>query len=254
MALVFTLQQSGSDLVLSVNGSIDLSTFGLFTSGSLTAGISPLGAGSLLGIGPQSSNPGNNVWRDPFMVGPSNIGTIAAFEFADVFDPESDVIGFNSNQKTITVPTGYSGETVSGTVTMNNVTLASLGISTGTLNWSTTNDTIQVIIQDEPTPTPTPTQTSTSTPTPTQTSTSTPTPTPTQTSTPTPTPSPQPTTTTTTTEPFIVKSANTEYVECRICNDVAETQNTPHPVYTDGKGNEVIQLNAVVIGGNGLNS
>jgi hypothetical protein len=30
---------------------------------------------------------------------------------------------------------------------------------------------------------------------------------------------------------------------------------TPHPVYTDGQGNDIIQLQAVVIGGpNGLNS
>ena len=59
--------------------------------------------------------------------------------------------------------------------------------------------------------------------------------------------------TTTTTIPFIT-SANTEYVECRICEGVANTQDTPHPVYTDNYGNEVIQMNAVLIGGNGLNS
>ena len=50
------------------------------------------------------------------------------------------------------------------------------------------------------------------------------------------------------------REVNQEQVECKICNDVAETQPTPHPVYTDGYGNSVTQMNAVVIGGNGLNS
>ena len=50
------------------------------------------------------------------------------------------------------------------------------------------------------------------------------------------------------------REVNQEYEECRICETVATTQPTPHPVYTDNYGNAVVQMNAVVIGGNGLNS
>jgi len=59
----------------------------------------------------------------------------------------------------------------------------------------------------------------------------------------------------------IPRSANTEYTICEICCDCGSTGSTinlltpPHPVYTDGYGTPVTQLNMVVIGGpNGLNS
>jgi hypothetical protein len=59
----------------------------------------------------------------------------------------------------------------------------------------------------------------------------------------------------------IPRSANTEYEVCEICCDCGSTGSTinlltpPHPVYTDGYGTPVTQLNMVVIGGpNGLNS
>lgn len=57
------------------------------------------------------------------------------------------------------------------------------------------------------------------------------------------------------------RSAGTEYFECVICCDCGSTGSTvtqvspPHPVWTDGYGTQVTQLNMVVLGGiNGLNS
>jgi hypothetical protein len=57
------------------------------------------------------------------------------------------------------------------------------------------------------------------------------------------------------------RSAGTEYEVCEICCDCGSTGSTinlltpPHPVYTDGYGTPVTQLNMVVLGGpNGLNS
>jgi len=57
------------------------------------------------------------------------------------------------------------------------------------------------------------------------------------------------------------RSAGTEYEVCEICCDCGSTGSTinlitpPNPVYTDGYGTPVTQLNMVVIGGpNGLNS
>jgi len=43
---------------------------------------------------------------------------------------------------------------------------------------------------------------------------------------------------------------------CFECEGTATASDqTPHPVYTDGQGNEIIQLQMVAIGGpNGLNS
>jgi hypothetical protein len=57
------------------------------------------------------------------------------------------------------------------------------------------------------------------------------------------------------------KSSGTEYEVCEICCDCGSTGSTinlitpPHPVYTDGYGTPVTQLNMVVLGGpNGLNN
>jgi hypothetical protein len=52
-----------------------------------------------------------------------------------------------------------------------------------------------------------------------------------------------------------VYSANTEYTACIECSGSTYTVDTPNPVWTDNKGNSVIQLNMVALGGeNGLNS
>jgi hypothetical protein len=58
----------------------------------------------------------------------------------------------------------------------------------------------------------------------------------------------------------IPKSANTESTVCVICCDCGATGSTtniivpPHPIWTDGYGNVVTQMNMITIGGNGLNS
>ena len=59
----------------------------------------------------------------------------------------------------------------------------------------------------------------------------------------------------------IPRSAGTEYEVCEICCDCGSTGSTinlitpPHPVYTDGYGTPVTQLNMVTLGGpNGLNN
>ena len=50
------------------------------------------------------------------------------------------------------------------------------------------------------------------------------------------------------------KSANTESTVCVICSGNTFTVSPPHPVWTDTKGKAVIQLDAITLGGNGLNS
>ena len=50
------------------------------------------------------------------------------------------------------------------------------------------------------------------------------------------------------------KSANTESTVCVICSGNTFTVSPPHPVWTDNKGKAVIQLDAITLGGNGLNS
>lgn len=53
-------------------------------------------------------------------------------------------------------------------------------------------------------------------------------------------------------------SANTQYESFELCcttTGATETQELPHPVYSDAEGNTYVQLNAVQLGGpNGLNN
>jgi len=49
-------------------------------------------------------------------------------------------------------------------------------------------------------------------------------------------------------------SANTEVEVCVDCSGSTFTVSAPHPVYTNGQFKDIVQLNAIVIGGNGLNS
>jgi cell division septation protein DedD len=251
MALYIELLEVGSDVVMSGSGTANITALSS-PGGPVTQSPKFNTSVSYVIVGPAA-----NVYEWFIgITGPESIGngtnTPAYINDGDTFG----IYGGGVSSAYLYLPVSYVSNTpLSAESTFTNKTFATLGATPGTYTWEWGSglDADSLTIQigpAEPTPTPTPTSTATPTPTPS----STPTPTPTSTSTPTPTPSSSPVTTTTTTEPMIVKSANTEYVECRICNDVAETQNTPHPVYTDNKGNEVIQMNAVVIGGNGLNS
>lgn len=225
MALIFTLVESGSDLVLSVDGSIDTSTFFNVGISTFSCLIVPQGGSALIGVGPQLTTPGSTVyvWQDNSMTGPTSIGSVNTSEFADAFDITSDWVAFNFNQRKLYLPISYnSGDPLSGEVTFANVNLATFGITPGTFNWSTNGgtDTIQLIASTAPlvssSPTPTPTTTTTSTPTPTinpvsptPTNTQTPTDSVTDTPTPTPTTTPTPTVTATNTTTPTVTTTKT---------------------------------------------
>jgi len=50
-------------------------------------------------------------------------------------------------------------------------------------------------------------------------------------------------------------SANTETYICNYCDETLTQITPPHPIWSDGYGNQVTQMNMVLIGsGNGLNA
>ena len=50
-------------------------------------------------------------------------------------------------------------------------------------------------------------------------------------------------------------SANTESTVCDVCSGNTVTIIPPHPTWTNNQGNDVIQMNAITLGGpNGLNN
>jgi hypothetical protein len=207
-SLYFTMQEVGSDVVLTGEGTVNLTSFTLISASTgVFPGVRASGTPSVLAIGP-SLNGNGQQYRDLLMTGPTSIGSGVDFDFADSFDNTGDRFGFGPNQRNIFVPIGYSGEQLSGNVTLTNTSLSTLGVTSGTYTWNYGNgNVVELVVYDSPTPTPT--QTLTSTPTQTLTSTPTSTNTPTQTLTSTPTNSPTPTLTNTSTPTSTTPSGST---------------------------------------------
>jgi hypothetical protein len=189
MALIFRIQESAGNVVLSGSGTLDIAGFTDFGSaGTIQPGVS----GQAFNIAPALGTTGVNSFRDNLMgSGPDNIGTGTTYNFANVFDGDSSPFGYGINTNIVTLPTGYSGQSLNGTTTITGQTFSSIGLTAGTYRWTATNgDYIEAIVIANPTPTDTATPTPTVTQTPTQTPTITPTITPTRTLTPTPTQTP----------------------------------------------------------------
>ena len=262
MALLFTIQESAGNVIISGSGTLDISGFTDFGSaGAINPGADGLG----FYVAPAMATTNVNSFRDNLMsLGPDNIGTGTTFTFANVYDGDSDPFGYGINTNIVILPTGYSGQSLSGLTTITGETFASIGLTPGTYTWTATNgDYIETIVlaEPEPTPTPTPTVTAEPTPTPTETPAVTPTrtpavtPTPSVTATVTVTPSGEPAPTPTPSPTMPIFSSNTDYNVCVTCSGNTYTVETEHPIWTNQYGQTVIQLNAVELGGrNGLNS
>ena len=188
MALIFTIQESGSDLILSGNGTLNISGYTDYgDSGTGMSYIQPKSfpaAGLVIGpdlyFGPSYGGPQLNSFRDFGMSGPAFIGPGTNFIYPSIFNPTSDGFGYRFDQNIVNLPAGYSGQTLNATATITGQTLSTAGITPGTYTWTSTNgDYIEISAISAPapslTPTPTPTETAPITPTPTETPTPTPT-------------------------------------------------------------------------------
>ena len=141
--LTITVSQSGSDVVTSFTGAIDLAAFGSSTGGgnSFSFTGSPGGGAIVIGGSIQSS-------------------PVAALSYAwttKVFDPafsvyvltpadsaSGSIFGFSDVADQLVLPTGYvGGQTISGTATYNSTTVTGLGLVAGTYTYNYgTNDTV----------------------------------------------------------------------------------------------------------------
>ena len=180
MALIFTIQESAGDLILSGNGTLNISGFTDYgDSGGGMSYVQPQSfpsAGIQIGPdlywGPAYGGPQINSFRDFGMSGPTSIGPGTTFIYPSIFDPTSDGFGYRFNQNLLVLPAGYSGQTLNATATITGQTLSSAGITPGVYTWTTSNgENIEISALLEPSPTPTPTATETPTPTPTPTAT-----------------------------------------------------------------------------------
>jgi hypothetical protein len=126
--------QSGSDVVATASGTLDLAGLLSVGSGSNVPGIDPQLA--YIGLGTSGS-----VDMYEGLSGPSQFGsggfTGASTSAGDSFAP------FSGNSLQVWVPNGYvSGSLISSTVTFLGTSFASLGLTPGQYNYSSQNDSV----------------------------------------------------------------------------------------------------------------
>ena len=164
--------ESGSDVVLSFEGTLDLTGLNFSqTTNAVAGGVGP--AQAAFGIGPSGTIPVDAYTGGTFSY-PSNFGTgggspipTGSGDYFGVFTLDGP-----SGPRSLIVPSGYTSSTyIAGTTTLSGQTFASLGLSAGTYNYSWGAGAGQsfVLTIGGVGPTPTPTSTSV-TPTPTPTS------------------------------------------------------------------------------------
>lgn len=132
-AITVNIQEVGSDVVVSYSGSIDTTGIGfnLVSSTSLRR-IAAFG-GNAMFAGPDGARGASltDFGKNPWTVAPTPFGSGGVFS-ADSFSiADGDSFGFQSNG--FFVRFGYtSGTPISGSMTFENQTLASMGINVGT--------------------------------------------------------------------------------------------------------------------------
>ena len=145
-ALIFTVNEVGSDVVITGSGSFDLTGTSLAGSSTFNGGF--MNSSTALAVG----NPGSFDVYNGFT---TNSGAFGTGSFFDGSGDSGDLIGFDSIQQggLVFLPTGYvSKNALSGSTTLVGHSFASLGLITGTYDYATTDDTITVQVQvPEPT-------------------------------------------------------------------------------------------------------
>ncbi len=125
---IITIAQEGADVVASYSGSIN--TAGLSFIGPAEEGyegIEPYGA--LFGTATGTFT----FWTG--ITGPSSIGVTNVWEASSV--ATGDVVFFDGSAGQIGFSEGYiSGTTITGTMTWDNATIGSLGLTPGTCTWT----------------------------------------------------------------------------------------------------------------------
>lgn len=135
-AVTITIQQSGTNVVTNLSGSLNL-------TGARSLGTASLYSGINLGLAVYSAVQGNGEDFGLGLTGPADFGSIGNFFLASNF--AGDVFRLYGDNSLVTVPLNYtSGSALSATSTYLNTTLASLGLQVGSYVYISPSDTITV--------------------------------------------------------------------------------------------------------------
>ncbi len=157
--MTVTIYESGSNVVMSASGTVDLSGLTLVTSGG-----GPNGGGGL-GIGTATFICGSNgTYFDTysgFTSTPTNFGSGSGLGSSSSSGQVFGIIVDGTPPYLLVVPTGYtSGVNISSTQTFNNTSLSTLGLTNGTYTYTWSGGSIDVVVGGTPGPTGTPAPTS----------------------------------------------------------------------------------------------
>jgi len=129
--MIVNIQEQGSDVVASYSGSIDLTGIGFNGLGSASVNQLWAADGQLVlqnGVATKASI--TAFGKNPWTVAPSAFGTGAVFSPDTVSAAAGNAFGFRTDGFFIE-PSYVSGDPISGSMTFENQTLASLGINVG---------------------------------------------------------------------------------------------------------------------------
>ena len=143
MALYIEILEVGSNVVVSANGTLNLSGLTLGSSANSVASVTP-DAGFLV----LSQNTSSNVIdKYTSLTGPSNFGTGVTTVNATSSTGNGTFGIYTVNApRELFVPTGFTGGTLSGVSTYNSTTIAGLGLSAGTYTWTWASDSVTLQI------------------------------------------------------------------------------------------------------------
>jgi hypothetical protein len=150
-AIIVNITQSGSNVVESGSGTLNLTALTLLANVSFNSVVFPL-------VGEAEAGPSGNHSFDEYCAttGPTSFGSAVITALSS---GTGDYFGVNGASHFLFVPHGYvSGASLSGTSTFNSATLSSLGLTTGTYVWTwganTTADSYTLNVGAAPTPEP----------------------------------------------------------------------------------------------------
>ena len=130
--IIVNIEEQGSDVVVSYSGSIDLTGANFYTTGGASSNTVNAGTGQGLfqnGAATRFSFVGRG--GNPWSVAPSSFGTGGHFNADSVSIAAGNAWGFRPEGFHVE-PTYVSGDPISGSITFENQTLASMGINEGT--------------------------------------------------------------------------------------------------------------------------
>jgi len=135
---VITLEQSGSNVVMTGSGSLNITGMTFDTSGLVNAGVTPGEAGAF----PGALSANVDIYLG--LTGPTSFGSGG---FISASSGSGGLFGVQGNGGFLEVPMGYvSGASLSATDTFNNKTLSGLGLTPGTYTFNLPHDTLTVEI------------------------------------------------------------------------------------------------------------